>query len=272
MPHLDIGELIRFYFVFDALMIKGAYYDIFEAIYEEILPRAGEISIALNLSQDERAVLCKLARGDRRYFSAYKLMLKQDAARAYASLLGGEYLFIEPTFEVRPKRDKRQKLPRYQRRRLIQNKLHFCTHFLRFFFYFIEPNLKLLMAGKKDEVMAMIKREFDVFCSLGFERLSCELVAKKLGAKCTLQSLWVDKTEIDIFGFCEQGAVAAEAKYRGKKVCKSVLSQLENKCKALGVLPYHLGIVSACGFSNELLRLKSERVGLYDLEDFKELL
>lgn len=272
MPHLDIDELIRFYFVFDAFMIDRAYYDIFEAICNEILPKANEISLGLNLSQNERAILCKLARGNRKYFSAYKLMYKKDAAPAYASLLKEGHLMVEPTFEVRPKRDKRQKLPRYQRRRLIQDKLHFCTNFLRFFFYFIEPNLKLLNSGENGVVMDMIKQEFDLFCSLGFERLSCELVAKKLDVKEGLQSFWVDKTEIDVFGISKEGIVAAEVKYRGKKVCKNVLNQLENKCEMLGIKPSLLGIVSSSGFSKELLGLKSERVRLYDLDDFRELL
>lgn len=272
MPHLDIDELIRFYFVFDSFEIENSYYDIFEAISKEILPRAFDISLSLNLSNDERSILVRLAKSDRKYFRAYNSMLKINASRAYAKLLSGGWINIEPTFEIRPKLKKGQKLPRYERRKLIQDKLHFSTNFLRFFFYFIEPNLKLINLGRNEDVMNIIMREFDIFCSLGFERLSCTLMAKKLGLNKMPQSLWVDKIEIDVFGFCEFGSIVAEVKYRGRKVCKSVLSQLEHKCKILGINPYLFAIISSSGFSKELLRFKSERVRLYDLEDFKELI
>lgn len=263
---------MQFHLVFDTLMISRAYYDVFEAIKNEIVKNAEQILLSFDLSYHERYCLRRLARSDRKYFRVHKEIGKANAQKAYAKLLSAGWLYVEPTLEVRPKRDKRQKLPRHQRRKLIQDKIHFSSHFVRFFFYFIEPKISEILSGEIDAVMGDIRAEFDAYCSLGFERLGAELLALDFGLDSVPTSLWIDRTEIDICAINGSNLILGEAKYQARKVCKSVLTQLEKKCTLLGLIPDIIALISLNGFSKELINLKDKRLRLYDIDDFKRLL
>lgn len=272
MPHLDISQLLKFHMVFDALKLSVVEYDIFTAIKKEILAHALELSDGFNLDLKQRKLLISLARNDRKWHRAYKKLGAGAASRAYAFLIQNDFIEIEATREKRPVKVKNQKLPKSQRKKLIQNKLHFKSNFLRFFFYFIEPNLSKIQNGLEDEVMEIVVRDFEHYCSLGFERLSAALMAKILNLQSVPSSLWIDRTEIDIFYIDQDKIIAGEAKYKGRKVCKNVLSQLRKKCEILGLKPNLYVLISASGFSKELLAIKDKSILLLDIKDFKELI
>ena len=66
--------------------------------------------------------------------------------------------------------------------------------------------------------------------------------------------------------------IVGEAKYKERKVCKNVLNLLLYKCTKLGIEPDIIALFSKSGFSKELLSLRDERVRLYEIKDFEELI
>lgn len=277
MPHLDLEQLLSFHFALDSLEIDGAYYDIFDAIKLEVLYKFEQLSLARfsfdeQMDRDIKIALMRLARSHRKPSSLQACLPNARANRALSYLISSGYLFLENSLEKKPKpKSKHQKLPRHQRNKRIEHKLHFKDGFSRFWFSFIEPNLALLKNKQFELVLERIRLGFDHFCSLGFERLCAELLLKELDI-AAVQSLWVDRVEIDMFGITSRGVVVAEAKYKEHKMCKNILSELERKCALLGFRPSLMALFSKSGFSKELLRLKGPELLLFELKDFSRLL
>ena len=137
--------------------------------------------------------------------------------------------------------------------------------------YFIKPNLKLIKNGGKDKVLELIRHEFYGYCGLGFEMLCREFLAKKFQIDRS-RSLWVNNIEIDIFGVKNGKIIVAEAKFKEHKVCKNLVNLLYKKCLKLTFTPEILVIFSKSGFSKELIGLKSDKILLFEINEFKELL
>lgn len=277
MKHLDIEELIKFHFVFDEFMLNGAYYDVFEAIEHEILDDYKALMPRFYFESDVdnaiKIALIKLARSDRKRFRIHKILPQTIANKVYATLLQKEFLLVEKSREQPTKRYKNQSLKKSERRYKIEDKIHFSSHFSRFWFRFIEPNLEALKSGKKDEILALIRAGFDEYASLGYEMLCGELMAKKFGIRgILLSSFWKKDVEIDMLFKIEDKIIVGEAKYKERKVCKNVLNLLLYKCDKLGIAPDIIALFSKSGFSKELLSLKDERVRLYEIKDFEELI
>lgn len=277
MKHLDIEELIKFHFVFDEFMLNGAYYDVFEAIEHEILDDYKALMPRFYFESDVdnaiKTALIKLARSDRKRFRVHKILPQTIANKVYATLLQKEFLLIEKSREQPAKRQKNQNLKKSERRYRVEDKIHFSSHFSRFWFRFIEPNLEALKSGKKDEILALIRAGFDEYASLGYEMLCGELMAKKFGIQgILLSSFWKKDVEIDMLFKIDDKIIVGEAKYKERKVCKNVLNLLLYKCAKLGIAPDIIALFSKSGFSKELLSLKDERVRLYEIKDFEELI
>lgn len=277
MKHLDIEELIKFHFVFDEFMLNGAYYDVFEAIEHEILDDYKALMPRFYFESDVdnaiKIALIKLARSDRKRFRVHKILPQTIANKVYVTLLQKEFLLIEKSREQPIKRQKSQNLKKSERRYKIEDKIHFSSHFSRFWFRFIEPNLEALKSGKKDEILALIRAGFDEYASLGYEMLCGELMAKKFGIQgILLSSFWKKDVEIDMLFKIDDKIIVGEAKYKERKVCKNVLNLLLYKCAKLGIAPDIIALFSKRGFSKELLSLKDERVRLYEIKDFEELI
>jgi ATPase len=180
---------------------------------------------------------------------------------------------LEKSQEKPRVKNKRQILKKSERAYKIEDKIHFNSHFSRFWFRFIEPNLSLLKEGRSEEILELIRREFDEYASLGFELLSGELMAKKLGFNgILLSSFWSKNIELDMLFSINGKIIVGEAKYKERKICKNVLNLVLHKCKRLGIKPDIVALFSKSGFSNELLGLKDKRLRLYEIKDYEELL
>ena len=119
----------------------------------------------------------------------------------------------------------------------------------------------------------LIRAGFDEYASLGYEMLCGELMAKKFGIQgILLSSFWKKDVEIDMLFKIDDKIIVGEAKYKERKVCKNVLNLLLYKCAKLGIAPDIIALFSKSGFSKELLSLKDERVRLYEIKDFEELI
>ena len=277
MKHLGIAEVIKFHLVFDDFLLKGSYYDVFEAIRAEILDDYKNLMARFYFDEDSdeaiKMALIKLARSDRKKFSVNKILPQNMTNRVYAKLFSKDFLVLEKSQEKPRVKNKRQILKKSERTYKIEDKIHFNSHFSRFWFRFIEPNLSLLKEGRSEEILELIKREFDEYASLGFELLSGELMAKKLGFDgILLSSFWSKNIELDMLFSINGKIIVGEAKYKERKICKNVLNLVLHKCERLGIKPDIVALFSKSGFSNELLGLKDERLRLYEIKDYEELL
>jgi len=277
MKHLGIAEVIKFHLVFDDFLLKGSYYDVFEAIRAEILDDYKNLMARFYFDEDSdeaiKMALIKLARSDRKKFSVNKILPQNMTNRVYAKLFSKDFLVLEKSQEKPRVKNKRQILKKSERAYKIEDKIHFNSHFSRFWFRFIEPNLSLLKEGRSEEILELIKREFDEYASLGFELLSGELMAKKLGFNgILLSSFWSKNIELDMLFSINGKIIVGEAKYKERKICKNVLNLVLHKCERLGIKPDIVALFSKSGFSNELLGLKDERLRLYEIKDYEELL
>jgi len=277
MKHLGIAEVIKFHLVFDDFLLKGSYYDVFEAIRAEILDDYKNLMARFYFDEDSdeaiKMALIKLARSDRKKFSVNKILPRSMTNRVYAKLFSKDFLVLEKSQEKPRVKNKRQILKKSERAYKIEDKIHFNSHFSRFWFRFIEPNLSLLKEGRSEEILELIRREFDEYASLGFELLSGELMAKKLGFNgILLSSFWSKNIELDMLFSINGKIIVGEAKYKERKICKNVLNLVLHKCERLGIKPDIIALFSKSGFSNELLGLKDERLRLYEIKDYEELL
>jgi len=277
MKHLGIAEVIKFHLVFDDFLLKGSYYDVFEAIRAEILDDYKNLMARFYFDEDSdeaiKMALIKLARSDRKKFSVNKILPQSMTNMVYAKLFSKDFLVLEKSQEKPRVKNKRQILKKSERAYKIEDKIHFNSHFSRFWFRFIEPNLSLLKEGRSEEILELIRREFDEYASLGFELLSGELMAKKLGFNgILLSSFWSKNIELDMLFSINGKIIVGEAKYKERKICKNVLNLVLHKCERLGIKPDIIALFSKSGFSNELLGLKDERLRLYEIKDYEELL
>ena len=251
MKHLGIAEVIKFHLVFDDFLLKGSYYDVFEAIRAEILDDYKNLMARFYFDEDSdeaiKMALIKLARSDRKKFSVNKILPQSMTNRVYAKLFSKDFLVLEKSQEKPRVKNKRQILKKSERAYKIEDKIHFNSHFSR--------------------------REFDEYASLGFELLSGELMAKKLGFNgILLSSFWSKNIELDMLFSINGKIIVGEAKYKERKICKNVLNLVLHKCERLGIKPDIVALFSKSGFSNELLGLKDERLRLYEIKDYEELL
>lgn len=98
-------------------------------------------------------------------------------------------------------------------------------------------------------------------------------MAKKLGFNgILLSSFWSKNIELDMLFSINGKIIVGEAKYKERKICKNVLNLVLHKCERLGIKPDIIALFSKSGFSNELLGLKDERLRLYEIKDYEELL
>lgn len=106
-----------------------------------------------------------------------------------------------------------------------------------------------------------------------FELASIKLLSHHLNIPSKLiSSYWNKKDEIDIFIDQDGFIIVGEVKYKDRKICKNVLNILKAKCQNANIKPNLIVLFSKSGFSNELLSLKDDKILLFGLEHFKEIL
>lgn len=276
MQDLNIAKHLEYYFVFGNNPLNTKYANIFDAIKCEILQKYLEFQSKFKLqiyTTEGIKLLTKLAKSDRKRFNITKNIPRKLAAQILNELISSNLIQIEKSKEPKPFKSKHHKLKKELRHYQIQDKIHFKDNLIRFWFRFCQPNLELLKAGKFDEVLAIIKSEFEIYCSLPFELASIKLLAHHLNIpKNEFTSYWTKDDEIDIFASFDNFIVVAEVKYKDRKICKNVLNLLKFKCEKVGIKPNLIALFSKSGFSNELLNLKDDTILLFDIDDFKDIL
>ncbi|AJC86105.1 DUF234 domain-containing protein [Campylobacter sp. RM16704] len=264
--NLSIKELFDFYSVFDNFSFNYEL-SLYDNILNVFILQAFDILDYLNLDENALKALSVLSKNDRKRYSINKSIPHYQALGIVNKLLKKNILILEKSQEKPIIKNKRQKVKKELRSYSIQDKLIFKNQGLRFYFYFIYPNLNLIVEKKYDKVLEIIKNNLENYQSFVFELLCKEFLAKKLKVE-RVYSFWNYYCEIDLYYHKDKFCVLGEAKFKERKICKNILNILKNKAKQLKIQPNLYVLFSKNGFSKELLLKKEHNLLLYTLDDF----
>ncbi len=272
-PFLKPQELVEQFGVFEGFDDLSLLYnstDIFENVLIHILKRYDLLKELFVFDEDSYKLLYKIATGDRKQFSLLKKsqISQTKGSKIYKNLFEKKIIHKEYSREKPLKKYPKQPIKKELRGYMIEDKVQFYKQFYRFWFTFIYPNQKLLEDKKYDEVLKIIRSNFDKYISLTFEYLSNDLIQKHFLHDNIVQigSYWDKDIEIDLLAKTLSGKIiAGECKYKNQKMCKSVLTKLQKKCKKANLNIDIYALFSKSGFSKELEKLKSNKVLLFDL-------
>jgi len=227
--------------------------------------------------QNNRRLLRALAVGDRRIFSAFNRagLNNGNGGAALKFLQEAGLIQIEYSREQDPReKNPQQKQKRRDARHRISHKVLFTHPFVRFWFYFITPNIRDIKAGNFDKVLNDFHEKHNSYTSLVFEELSEVLLNYNLrDTQITSSgSYWDANIEIDILTLTENGNIyVGECKWKNHKVNKKELHKLIEKCEKLNISPTQIIFFSKRGFSKELSSMQGKDLALYSCEDFELL-
>ena len=167
------------------------------------------------------------------------------------------------------------KLKRKDARHRISHKVLFAHPFVRFWFYFIAPQMKNIHAKNYDKLFFKIDKHINSYMSLVFEELSEVLLNYNLRESQIISSgsYWDANIEIDILTVTDNNKIyVGECKWKNHKINKKELGKLKEKCEKLGIEPSQIVFFSKRGFSKELKNMQGASLALYSAEDFNALL
>jgi hypothetical protein len=224
-----------------------------------------------------KRLLNALAVGDRRIFSAFNRAGLNNgnggAALNYLQekgLVQIEYSREECNKSSNPK----TKLKRELAKQRISHKVLFTYPFIRFWFYFIYPNIRDIRNKKYERLFKSFEQKQNSYTSLVFEELSEVLLNYNLRDAQIISSgsYWDAKIEIDILTITDNDNIyVAECKWTNHKVTKNEWRKLTEKCEKLDIEPSQIILFSKRGFSKELKQMQGKALALYSSDDFKAL-
>lgn len=224
-----------------------------------------------------KRLLQALAVGDRRIFSAFnRAGLNNGNGGAALNFLQDSGLIQMEYSRERHARDANPdgKLKRKDARHRISHKVLFTHPFVRFWFYFIAPQMKNIKNGDYAKLFENFENYQNSYTSLVFEELSEVLLNYNLRESQIISSgsYWDAKVEIDILTITDDESIyVGECKWKNHKLNKKELHKLNEKCEKLDIEPTQIVFFSKRGFSNELMQLRGANLALYSSEDFEAL-
>jgi hypothetical protein len=233
--------------------------------------------ITMGESENKR-LLRALAIGDRRIFSAFKRagLNNGNGGGALKFLQDSGLIQIEYSREEDPReKNPNAKLKRREARHRISHKVLFTHPFVRFWFYFIAPEIKNIKKKEYDSLFTKLEERLSSYTSLVFEELSEVLLNYNIRESQIVSSgsYWDANIEIDILTITENEKIyVGECKWKNHKINKKELHKLKEKCEKLEIEPHQIIFFSKRGFSKELLQMQGAELALYSAEDFSALL
>lgn len=225
-----------------------------------------------------KRLLNALAVGDRRIFSAFNRAglnnINGGIALNYLQergLVQIEYSREESHKSANPK----NKLKRELARQRISHKVLFTHPFIRFWFYFIYPNIRDIRKKRYERLFKSFELRQNSYTSLVFEELSEVLLNYNLRDAQIVSSgsYWDAKIEIDILTITNKDKIyVAECKWTNHVVTKKEWQKLIQKCEKLSIEPSQIILFSKRGFSKELMQMQGKDLALYSSDDFEVLL
>jgi hypothetical protein len=155
------------------------------------------------------------------------------------------------------------------------DKLIITTPFLRFWFAFVSPIFKGIKNGDYEEFRKRYENNIANFYDLVFKQLSYEVIKKDFSDDYIVEigSFWTREIDIDIYAKTTSGkTVVGITKYTNSKIKKTELTKLQQMCSDAKIDADIFVLVSKKGFSSELKSLKSDKIKLYTLKNFKNLI
>jgi len=228
--------------------------------------------------ENNKRLLQALAVGDRRIFSAFKRagLNNGNGGGALNYLQETGLIQMEYSRERHPRdKNSHEKLKRKDARHRISHKVLFTHPFVRFWFYFIAPQIQNIKKGNYEPLLENFKEKHNSYTSLVFEELSEVLLNYNLRDSQIISSgsYWDADIEIDILTITNDMKVyVGECKWKNHKINKKELHKLNEKCKKLNLVPNQIIFFSKRGFSKELLSIRGKYLALYSSEDFISLL
>lgn len=247
-------------------------------ILDNFFTLSQKIAILSSLDAQTLRLLKALATGNRKIFSAFnKAKLNNINGGIVLNNLEQKGLIqIEYSREeIQKPKNKNEKLKRELARYRISHKVLFVHPFIRFWFYFIAPNITSIKEKNYTKLFNDIDKKLTSYTSLVFEELSEILLDYHLRDFDIIDSgsYWDANVEIDIFTQTSSGEIfIAECKWSNHKVNRSLIHIMVAKCQKIGITPTQIAIFSKRGFSKELLKVQGKSIALYCANDFKKLL
>ncbi len=224
-----------------------------------------------------KRLLQALAVGDRRIFSAFKRagLNNGNGGGALNYLQEVGLIQMEYSREAHPKElNPKAKLKRRDARHRISHKVLFSHPFVRFWFYFIVPQIPNIKKKDYEQLHANIEAHLNSYTSLVFEELSEVLLNYNLRDAQIISSgsYWDANLEIDILTLTDDEKIyVSECKWTNHIINKKELHKLKDKCEKLEIVPTQIILFSKRGFSKELAQLENAALALYSSEDFEAL-
>jgi len=236
------------------------------------------ISPTYILEAPYRDILMAIAGGDGRMMSVFRKtgIGETVGGKIVNTLEKAGIVCVESSREVVPRRVGKMHLKKEFRGYRAQPKIRFVSPFVRFWFAFVEPDAKNLHRGLGERFMKRYITHRDRVESLIFEQLSDALLRSRLSSSDPVVdsgAFWEKKNEFDIYCFTKSGKVIlGECKFKGRRICLGELAKLQEKARQSGLSPDIYAFFSRSGFSGEMLEEKSDRLLLFGMDDFRELL
>jgi uncharacterized protein len=219
-------------------------------------------------------LLKALAIGDRRIFSAFNKagLNNGNGGAALNFLQEAGVIQLEYSREQHPReKNPNAKLKRREARHRVSHKVLFTHPFIRFWFYFIVPNIHDVEAGNFEKVFEDFEQKQNSYTSLVFEELSEVLLNYHLRDSQIISSgsYWDANLEIDILTITQNSNIyVGECKWTNHQINKKELHKLNEKCEKLEIEPSQIVLFSKRGFSKELMNMQGKDLALYSCEDF----
>ena len=233
---------------------------------------------ALTLNEPiNKRLLQALAVGDRRIFSAFNRagLNNGNGGAALNFLQESGLIQMEYSREKHPRdQNPNAKLKRKDARHRISHKVLFTHPFIRFWFYFIAPEINNIRNNNTEKLFNNFETKHNSYTSLVFEELSEVLLNYNLRESQIVSSgsYWDANLEIDILTITNNEKIyVGECKWTNHKVTKKELHKLNEKCERLDIVPTQIIFFSKRGFSNELLSMRGASLALFSSEDFEAL-
>ncbi|HIC11821.1 MAG TPA: DUF234 domain-containing protein [Sulfurimonas sp.] len=237
-----------------------------------------KIEELIDTQPSHKRLLQALATGDRKIFSAFKRagLNNGNGGGALNYLQDVGLIQMEYSRERHPREiNPNAKLKRRDARHRISHKVLFSHPFVRFWFYFITPQIANIKEKNYEALHSNIEKHLNSYTSLIFEELSEVLLNYNLRDAQIISSgsYWDANLEIDILTLTnDENIYVSECKWTNHIINKKELHKLNEKCVKLDIIPTQIILFSKRGFSKELEQLKSSALVLYSSEDFEALL
>jgi hypothetical protein len=194
----------------------------------------------------------------------------------YQALKSVGVLHKEHSRETPPRPGPNGRKKKEERRYTVQAKIKFTHPFHRFWYTFVVPHAKEIEAGEYTKFFEALDTTLDRFVSFTFEELSNALIRHTFDARDPVTeegNYWDRHNEFDLLArTANDRLIIGECKWKGHKVCKSLVSKLKYKCERSGLAPDYYALFSRSGFSNVIKSSDDPTILCFELDDFEKLL